>query len=272
METHPSTIVVQSFRNRDVPVWIERCLSTIRHWATQSQFQYRIIGDEFFDLVPPWYRRKAGRYLTVVTDLARLLLARKCLGEGYARVVWVDADVVVFNPRGLSLDPGLSYGYCREVWVKKNRSQGLSAFLKINNAACLFRDDPAASRHLDDYIGACTSLVAGLARIRDHTEVGTKLLTSWDRERALPILKGFGLINPVIMQALLTSDTETLKLFMEWQHGPLYAANLCNFFRAGGGGDRGIKDEVYSAVLDKLLEGEGSLLNRWRTAETSAAI
>ncbi len=235
----------------------------------QSKFTYRIMGDEFFDLVPDWYRRIARQRITVVTDLARLLLARQCLEEGFDRVVWIDSDVVVFNPRYLYLDPDLSYGYCREVWVEKDRFGRLNVTLKVNNSACLFGNDSVARTHLEDYIGACTSIMAGLTRVRDHTEVGTKFLTSQDRQRSLPILRGLGLINPIIMKALLTSDTEVLKLFMTWQDGPLHGVNLCNYFRARREGGPGITDEVYSAVLDKLMEREGHLLNGLQIANRS---
>jgi hypothetical protein len=165
----------------------------------------------------------------------------------------------------------LSYGYCREVWVEKDRSGRLNASFKVNNAACLFRNENLARTHLDDYIAACTSIVAGLTRVRDHTEVGTKLLTSWDRQRPLPILRGFGIISPVIMQAILTSDTEALKLFMSWQDGPLHGANLCNFFRAATEFGPRIPDEVYAAVLDKLTESEGALLNGLQIPDNSSA-
>lgn len=268
MDASPRTIVVQSFRDRDVPGWIKRCLSTVRDWATQSKFTYRITGDEFFDLVPDWYRQKARQRITVVTDLARLLLARRCLEEGFDRVVWIDADLAIFDPRGLNLNPGLSYGYSREVWVEKDRSGRFSATLKINNSACLFRNDSVARTHLDEYIGACTSIMAGLTRVRDHTEVGTKWLTSQDRQHPLPILRGLGLINPVIMKAVLNSDMELLKQFMAWQDGPLCGANLCNFFRSPTASAHGITDEVYSNVLDKLMEREGYLLNGLQIADS----
>jgi len=262
MDACPRTAVVQSFRDQDVPGWITRCLSTVRDWAAQSNFTYRIIGDEFLDLVPDWYRRKSRQRITVVADLARLLLARRCLGEGFDRVVWIDADVAIFNPRGLRLDPDLSYAYSREVWVEKDRSGQFDATLKINNSACLFCNDHVARTHLEEYIAACTSIMAGLTRIRDHTEVGTKWLTSQDRQRPLPILRGFGLINPVIMKAVLTSNLELLQRFMTWQDGPIHGANLCNFFRAQTESGQGITDEVYSAVLDRLMEREGYLLNQ----------
>jgi hypothetical protein len=249
------TIVVQSFRAHDVPEWISRCLTSVRTWAALSKFQYKMMGDEFLDLVPDWYRQKAGPYITVITDLARLVLLRQCLEQGFDRAIWVDADIVVFRPFLLKVDPDLSYGYSREIWIEKECSVGLIAAQKINNSACLFRNDGSSLAHLDEYIGACKSIVARSTKLWDHTEVGTKFLTSRDREQPLPILRGFGLFSPTILQALLDSDAEVLREFFKLQGDPLCAANLCNFLRAKRKDGPGIPDETYSIVLDKLMEG-----------------
>jgi hypothetical protein len=247
------TIVVQSFRRHDVPEWITRCVTSVQSWAALSDFQYKMMGDEFLTFVPDWYRQKAGRYTTVVTDLARLVLVRECLKTGSDRVIWVDADVVVFNPFILKIDPDLSYGYSREVWIEKKQHTGLIAVRKVNNSACLFCNDDISLTHLNEYIGACQSIVAGLTALKDHTEVGTKFLTSRDGERSLPILRGFGLFSPTILRALLDSDVEVLHRFLELQGDPLCAANLCNFLRAKRKDAPGIADETYLRVLDKLL-------------------
>jgi hypothetical protein len=249
------TIVVQSFRAHDVPEWISRCLTSVRTWAALSKFQYKMMGDEFLDLVPDWYRRKARRYITVITDLARLVLLRQCLEEGFDRAIWVDADMAVFRPSILKVDPDLSYGYSREIWIEKKCSAGLIATRKINNSACLFRNDDISLAHLDEYICACKSIVAGLKELRDHTEVGTKFLTAQDREQPLPILRGFGLFSPTILQAFLDSDAEVLREFLKLQGDPICAANLCNFLRAKRKDGPGVPDKTYSIVLDKLMEG-----------------
>lgn len=255
MSASSSTVVVQSFREHDVPPWVERCLATVRAWAGQCGFVYRMKGDEFLQLAPDWYRRKARKFITVATDLARLVLARQCLKEGFDRVVWIDADIVVFRPELLRVDLDAPYAYCREVWIESHGASHAEPHLKVNNAACAFRSDSLA--HLDEYIDSCISIVRELPRVHDHTEVGTRFLTALHRRRPLPILPGFGLLCPAVMKALLQRDDALLNRFVEWQGGPLYAVNLCNFLRARQKGGPGIGDEVYSAVIDILLEGQG---------------
>ena len=202
-----------------------------------------------------------------MTDLARLLLARACLQQGFDRVIWVDADVVIFSPDLLQLDRNLSYGFSREVWVYKDDLGKVSVSVRVNNSVCMFCNDHIGRRILDQYISACISTVEGLPQVQDHTEVGTKLLTSLDREAPLPILNGFGLVSPLIIQALLTRDDDLLTQFMYHQGAPLYAVNLCNFFRAHQLDQLGIiPDGVFLAVLDELLTSKGSILNaRMRT-------
>jgi hypothetical protein len=72
------------------------------------------------------------------------------------------------------------------------------------------------------------------------------------------------------MKALLTSNTKILKLFMTWQNGPLHAVNLCNYFRAEREGGSGVTDDVYSAVLDRIMENEGHILNGLRNTESES--
>ncbi|MBZ5524488.1 MAG: hypothetical protein LAP21_19795 [Acidobacteriia bacterium] len=255
MSASSSTVVVQSFREYDVPPWVERCLATVKAWAGQRGFSYRMKGDEFLQLAPDWYRRKARNFITVAADLARLLFARECLNEGFDRVIWVDADMVVFRPGLLRVDVDAPYAYCREVWIETHGDGRFEPQLKVNNAACAFRGDSRA--HLEEYIESCISIVRELPRVRDHTEVGTRFLTALHRQKPLPILPGFGLLCPAMMKALLRKDDALLNRFVEWQGDPLYAVNLCNFLRAKQKGGPGIGDEMYSAVIDTLLDGRG---------------
>ena len=255
------TVVIQSFRTHDVPQWIQDCIESVRAWAEQSGFSYKITGDEFLELPPAWYRRKSAQHITVVADLARLLLMRQCFLEGFDRTIWIDADVVVFNPDLLSIDPELSFGYSREVWVEQAQLEDVNISAKINNAACLFRNDRLASAHLDEYIKACTSIVAGLPSVEDHTEVGTRYLTTKDSQSPLPILKGFGLLSPAMIHALLLSDSGLLTRFMKAQGSPIYAANLCNFFRTARTGFAQIPDSIYGAVVEQLIQNQGRVLN-----------
>jgi hypothetical protein len=56
-------------------------------------------------------------------------------------------------------------------------------------------------------------------------------------------------------------DDDLLAQFMGWQGAPLHAVNLCNFFRVRHANRDGVPDDVFLAVLDKLVTSKGSILN-----------
>ena len=60
------TLVYQSFRTTDVPLWIERAMKSVRDWAEVRGYDYEFIDDKIFDLVPEWYLKKAEK-ITVIT-------------------------------------------------------------------------------------------------------------------------------------------------------------------------------------------------------------
>jgi hypothetical protein len=253
-------VVLQSFRAHDVPDWIQRCMASVRTWAEQRQCTYAFVGDELLALPPDWFRKKSSRYLNIVTDLGRLLCAREYLARGAERVLWIDADVLIFQPDSLNIDPTLSYGYTKEAWCRRDDKGAITSSRKINNAACLFRGDDAGLAHLNGYIDDCLTLLQETDKVRDHTLIGTRYLTARNSQTPLPVLLGFGLLSPLVMRAILTPDSEVLAYFGE-QHGdPIYAANLCNFFRGTGVNHSGIADDIYTAVVNALLADGGAML------------
>jgi hypothetical protein len=234
-------------------------MESVRRWAEGQQASYQFVGDELLGLAPEWFRQKAGRYTTIITDLARLLCIRQFLSAGADRVLWIDADVIIFRPDSLRIDPDLSYAYSKEVWCLKDEKHEIKTLLKINNAACLFRNTTASLTHLNQYIDHCLSTVEQTEKIADHTLIGTRHLTAQGFTR-LPVLPGFGLLSPTVMNAILTGDNEVLARFTQQHDGPICAANLCNFFRSKNAFADRIEDKVYSAVMDKLLETSGQCL------------
>lgn len=251
-----NTIVFQSYRTHNIPRWIKRCLESVQSWAQMSGFTYRLIDDSFLALAPDWYRAKTSEYITLTTDLARLVYARQCLLDGFDRAIWVDADVLVFCPSSLTLDPNLSCGYCREIWVDKEESGAVVPDPKVNNAVCLFTNEAIA--HLDSYIDYCYSTIQGLSEIRDGLEVGTRYLSAVHSAKAL--ILNVGLINPVIMQAILEEDEDLLARYVEWQGSCVYAANLCHSIRRFFGPMPGLYDCLCNAIVEKLVANQGGVL------------
>jgi len=150
------TIVYQSQRPEGRPAWLETCLDSVRRWAAGCGFDYRFCGDEIFVRVPAWYLDKTAAYPQVATDLGRLRLARELLDTGFERTIWLDADVLVFDPDDfrITVDTGSAFG--REVWVQGDGRGGLKVFRNVHNAVALFcRGDS----FLDFYAEACERII-----------------------------------------------------------------------------------------------------------------
>jgi hypothetical protein len=116
------TIVIQAFRNHTIPAWIQRCLDSVQKWAGFYGHNYSLAGDEFYDLCGPEYLARGSKNPQALTNLARLVATRQRLDAGYERVIWMDADVFVFDPANLVFDfsaESLTTGYAfgREVWL-----------------------------------------------------------------------------------------------------------------------------------------------------------
>src|SRR6185437_14873935 len=123
------TIVIQTFRTREIANWIQRCLDSVRNWAKLHGHDYALAGDEFFQLCGPEYLARGNKNPRTITNLARLIATRNHLNEGYRRVIWMDADTFVFDPVNLVFDfPDQSlptgYAFGREVWVYRD-AQGV---------------------------------------------------------------------------------------------------------------------------------------------------
>ena len=102
-----NAIVYQSYRTQNVPGWIQQCLRIVPIWARAQGYEYRFFDEALFDRLPAWFRKRVSHRILPMSDLARLLLARELLDEGFDRVVWVDADVLIFDIKQFSVDlPG----------------------------------------------------------------------------------------------------------------------------------------------------------------------
>src|SRR6476646_4338404 len=97
-------------------------MRSTREWAAAKSFEYRFFDDAFFDFCPEWYRQRVERNILLMSDLARLLAARRLLEEGFERAIWVDADLLVFSPSAFEPWAGETFGFNTELWV--NREQG----------------------------------------------------------------------------------------------------------------------------------------------------
>jgi hypothetical protein len=263
------TLVIQSYRTHDVPAWLERCMGTVRDWADQSGYEYEFVDDRLFDVVPAWYRERCGRHRLPLTDLARLLLLREALrARDYDFAIWLDADILVFDPAALRMEDVASYALAREVWMARNAAGALVKVLGVNNSVvAMRRGNPA----LDFLIHACEAVVARhTERTLEHNSVGPQLLSALARAMPLPVVSGAGLSSPALSMELAGTqtaiDTEMLRVFARDSVEPLAALNLCGSLVDVPVHGLRLSERDLLVAMDRLLQTRGAVINRYRTA------
>ncbi|MGE5639729.1 MAG: hypothetical protein ACM30H_06500 [Clostridia bacterium] len=255
------TVVFQSYRTSRVAPWIVRCMESVRAWAAANDFEYRFIDDRFLDYAPAWYREKAAHNLLLVTDLARLVAARELLAAGYERTVWMDADLLVFDPRPASFQLADGYAFCREVWAwRQSDGAPLLPPDRANNSVSVFdRGNPV----LEFLIYAAQALMRNAAGRPHPTAVSTQLLSALNERMGLPLLRHFGMLSPFVMRALLEGDEGYLRTYMARVGEPMVAANLCGSFTDAANHGTTLPESVYDETVRVLLETRGAALNRF---------
>lgn len=251
------TLVFQSYRPTGVPPWIARCLDTVRLWAEGAGFDYRLLGDELFSGCPPEYEAKVGGSVVLRADLGRLQWARRLLAEGHERVVWVDADVLVFAPQALRIDITEEYAFCREVWLAP-RPGGASYGEWVNNAVAVFC---RGNSLLDFYIHACKAIVQSAPGPVPKLAVGTHFLSALHRQLRFRLLESVGLLSPVVLADVAGGGGRFAAAYRRAFGQPIAAANLCASLV--GEEHQGVRldEKRYDAAVAVLLNSAGAAIN-----------
>ena len=241
------TLIVQSFRTEAVPEWLQGCMASVRDWARQAGHDYQFVGDELLALVPKALQRRINGQLNLLTDLARLLLLRDHLASGYRRVDWIDADVLVLEPRAFTL-PASGFFFCREQFLVR-RNQRRIVFHRIANAVTGFCQGRS---QLQEYIQLAEAWIQQAPILR-HTSIGTELLTRWHRNSALPLLDGIVMASPQLLLALQRQDLATLMWYRRRMRASAVAMNMSLFFRHHTIEGLCLDDELFSTLCERLL-------------------
>lgn len=246
--------VLQSFRTVDVPSWITRCMDSVRQWAMSQGWDYLVLDDRFLDLPPSWVRERCGRNLYAVTDVARLIWAQDVLSGDRQRVIWVDADVVVFDPVGLArhVEAAREHGFARELFLHVSGCRTDPRW-GLNNALMVFdRHAPV----LADYLQMCLERLEGC---RDgevpRTAMGPALLQQLDVAGCLHRIEGVGLFTPAMLEPFAAGRDALMRKYLSHCPVPPAAANLCHFMRnATTASRRPAFDRMYAAAVERLMQ------------------
>lgn len=199
-------------------------MAGVASWAENSRFEYVCYGDEFFDVLPAWYRQKLVGRGPILADLARLIHVRSALKEGYEAVIWCDSDTLIINPSWQPKTPSHSI-FGHELWLQRGKSGHLEIRKQPHNAYLMFT---ATSPVLDFLIHTVESIIhrADPEHIAPQM-VGPKLLKALNTFAEFDLEHAAGAMSPMLLDALLSGDSEITSYFKEAQVSPPKVMNLC---------------------------------------------
>lgn len=251
----PATLVLQSYRADPVAPWLARCLRSVADWSRRQGHDHLLLDDAFFSIVPGWYIERCGAERLPITDLARLLWARRLLDEGRPRVIWLDADVLVTDPAAFAIPPTAAQALGREYWVWREADGTLGARWAVNNCVMQFM---SASTLLDFYIEACETVVRAAAAV-GRLAVGPTLLTALNAAVPLPLISGLATLSPTLIDAVARGEREPIDFHAAAWRAPVHAVHLCRSVVAGSGGMELIDEATVGIAVDRLLGEPGVL-------------
>ncbi len=217
------TLVLQSCSANQRNTWIRDCLQSVTSWAQAKGYTYRYIDDAFFDIVPTWYMEKVGSKLPIAADYARLVFLQKGLEEGFDQVIWLDADVLVFD-QSLALEFNGTCAFGHEVWIQE-RDGKLEARTNVHNAVCVFRRGCVVLPFLLHTVMVMMKKVdpAHLA----PQFVGPKLLNALHPLCDFALLPQVGALSPLVVADICEGADKALTLLRLKSRQPPLAVNLC---------------------------------------------
>jgi hypothetical protein len=256
-----NTIVIQTFRNHTIPAWIQRCLESVRKWAALHEHDYSLIGDEFYDLCGPEYLARGSKNPQTITNLARLVATRQRLDAGYQRVIWMDADMFVFDPAKLAFDfpvESLTTGYAfgREVWLFRDWAGVIRVSSPSPHNAATFFTQGAVD--LDMLITLIRHIDA-TRQIVSNFQVGVRLLNALQYSLMFPTFSHVGMFSPLLLRALAERDEKVLHFYGRAYRYQAYAANLGYSLRGE------VTEDMLWRAMDHLEAGAGDAVNKYAT-------
>jgi hypothetical protein len=219
-------VVIQSYRTAGVETWMQLCMRSVSQWAAHRGYDYEFVDDTLFDFLPPHIRNDTSAALLPKTDIARLGLLHDRLIDRYQRAVWIDADVLVFNPAAFSIPDTCGAMFCHEVWTSLTDQGELAHRPGINNALMIFE----RAHPLLDFLRYATVELyeRGEPSSMSPTALGTTLLSRLGRIVPLRLHTQVACISPLLTHAAYNRDHPEWLHAHAQQHGHrFHAANLC---------------------------------------------
>jgi len=239
-------VILQSHNREQLSGWMGRCTASVKAWAAALGADYQLIHDELFDYVPADLLAKAGDQRVIATDIARLGWMKEVLNGGCHRVIWCDADLLVFR-HFYPLDTSHAFG--REVWVQLKNGRP-RAYRKIHNAYMSFTAD---SPVLDFYLESATRLLTAAKMPVVPQFLGPKLLTALHNIVGFTVEERVGMLSPLALQALLAGGGIAFDMTEKGHADDLCALNLSASLEGQSNDGVCNNKQDYDVVIDLLL-------------------
>ena len=246
-----TTVVIQSHTLPLPKPWLAHCIESVRAWAEQNGFSYQFQGDSLFDLLAPYpFLDRYGR--VIQSDVARLLWMEQCLAEGYERVIWLDADMLVHCPVAFTV-PSASFSVGREVWIQETARNRYKAYVKVHNA---WLHAAKGSIDLPFYRETALRLLARNTAGVPAQFVGPKLLTALHNIVGFEVNERAGMLSPEVAQAYLSEHKArgALDLFLSRHKETPAVLNLSASCETDAMRAVGFYDALVARLLDKKME------------------
>ena len=256
--------IIQAYEAPYLPPWIARCLQTVKEWAALHGHRYHF-SPEFWRYAPEWFRLRCGKELGPMTDVARLYMMKEQFESGAEYVVWIDADVLVFDPQHLTITTEADFFGIEEVFVMAYPDGATEISpVGVNGALLGAR---SGSTLFDVYLNNVESVVRDYPQpVLPRTVAGPPLLTELATRHPFGCLTNVGLFTPNILYAIARGEPTLPALFARSFGHKVAAANLCHIYRDFlPNGSSAQYDNLMEKALDTLLFTRGEVVNRYLT-------
>lgn len=252
-----ATLIIQSAPPA-APAWLERCMASVAAWSGLHGFGYRRLDDGLFAAVPADIVARVGPGMRItLSDIARLLALDAALAEGFARVAWFDADILVFDASALALPDATPFACGREYWVWAEDGR-LHARHTITNALLCFATRDGL---LDGYLHAAHRILRTAPLPLDRLAIGPLLLSDLHQRRALPLMTGIATLSPLLIEETIAGGGAGLAAHRAAWRERVAGAHLCRSLGHTGEAPALVHPSAFDPVIDRLLARGPALLN-----------
>lgn len=241
------TTIIQSYRTKDVPAWIQTCMGSVKQLAETNGWLYKFKGDEFFDLASNKVKRQCENNIYALSDVCRLLWIEKELKHSQ-QVIWLDADVMVFRPSAFNITMPNNYGFAHELLFLKDNALKYS----LNNSVMMFEQKPRSIAALTLYLFRSKKILDNYPEGKvPRTAIGPMLLNNLPCKDTL---NSVGLFTTAMMADFANQDFNKLTEYENLLGGQLSMANICHFMRNRMvGSQQELFDKMYYKAVNNLL-------------------